>query len=101
MGIVVRDFETIPQSFSLWKSRIKRAFTLFSCSSSTSVDWHGGRGTDLFDESTGFQVLHGLTGQISVNLETIDQDGGGNQLVSSCFLDQLVSSGLVEEDGVV
>ena len=56
---------------------------------------------DDLDQVLVFQFSEGSTGERAVDAETVNQDGGGNELVGGHFLEQLVISGLVEDNGVV
>jgi hypothetical protein len=56
---------------------------------------------DLLDGALLLQVGEGLPGQGSVDLETVDEGGHGNQAVRLDILLELVVGLLVEDDGVV
>ena len=59
----------------------------------------GGRGDEL-DELLLGKVLKTLAGEGDGELETVRDDGGGDDLVLGDFLLELVDDVLVEEDGV-
>ena len=56
---------------------------------------------DETDETLSCEVLDGGSGERSVDLETVDEDRGGDELVSGHFLEELVVGSLVKGDGVV
>ena len=57
--------------------------------------------TDLLDQTLGFQVEEGFASAGTVNLQTINQDGSGDELVGWDLLEHLGVSLLVHDGGVV
>lgn len=53
------------------------------------------------NESLLFKLTKGTTGERASDLETVDQDWRGDQLVSGHFLEQTIVSVLVKDNGVV
>lgn len=74
---------------------------LFLNTSGTSVDPLGAVGGDGSNETRLGQLADSNAGEGSIDAETVDQNGGRNQLVGGDFLHKLVIGGLVEDDGVV
>lgn len=66
-----------------------------------TVDLHLAVCNNLLDDASLLKVSQGLAGQAAVDLETIDEDGNGDQAVGLDILVELVGDGLVEKDGVV
>ena len=58
-------------------------------------------GRDGDDDTLGSQLADSETGKGAADAETVNQDGGGDQLVGGDLLHELVVGGLVEDDGVV
>ena len=56
---------------------------------------------DLLDLAVGLEVLEGFPGERTVDLETIDEGGNGDQAVRLDILVELVGDVLVEDDGVL
>lgn len=56
---------------------------------------------NLLDVTLLLEVSEGLAGKRAVDLETVDQGGDGDQTVGLNILVELLSSGLVEDDGVL
>lgn len=56
---------------------------------------------DLLDLSLLLEVGESLAGKAAVDLETVDEGGDGDQTVGLNILVELLSSGLVEDDGVL
>lgn len=56
---------------------------------------------DLLDLTLLLEVGEGLAGKRTVDLETVDQSGDGDQAVRLDVLVELLRGGLVEDDGVV
>jgi hypothetical protein len=56
---------------------------------------------DLLDEALLLEIFHGEARERAVDLQSIDQDGDGDETVGLDILLQLVGGGLVEDDGVV
>jgi len=65
------------------------------------VDPLGTVGGDGDNDTLGSQLADSEAGKGAADAETIDQDGGRNQLVGGDLLHELVVGGLVEDDGVV
>lgn len=56
---------------------------------------------DLLDLALLLEVGESLTGKASVDLQTVDQGGDGDQTVRLDVLVELLGGGLVEDNGVV
>ena len=56
---------------------------------------------DLLDLAVRLEVLEGFPGERTVDLETIDEGGNGDQAVRLDILVELVGDVLVEDDGVL
>lgn len=69
--------------------------------SGAGVDPLGTVGGNGDNETLSSQLADSETGKGTVDAETVDQDGGRNQLVGGDLLHELVVGGLVENDGVV
>ena len=69
--------------------------------SERTVDDALGVADDLLDLAVGLEVLEGFPGERTVDLETIDEGGNGDQAVRLDILVELVGDVLVEDDGVL
>jgi hypothetical protein len=56
---------------------------------------------DLLDLAVSLEVSKSLAGKATVDLETIDEGGDGDQTVGLNILLELLGGGLVENDGVL
>jgi len=56
---------------------------------------------NLLDHTLLLQIPHGLAGNGTVYLQTIDEDGNGDETVRLDILLELVCGGFVEDDSVV
>jgi hypothetical protein len=56
---------------------------------------------DALDQTLLFQHSQSTTSNGAIDTETIDDDGGGDELGSGDFLMQLIQGLLVEGDGIV
>ena len=56
---------------------------------------------NLTAETLGHELVDGTAGERAVDLQTLGNDRGGDQLVGGDFLEELLIGGLIEEDQVV
>lgn len=68
---------------------------------SPGVDGLSGVSGNLTDETLGHELVDGTAGERAVDLQTLGNDRGGDQLVGGDFLEELLIGGLIEEDQVV
>jgi len=74
---------------------------LSNSSSGTSVDLQAGRVADLLDQTLSLQIQESLASARTVDLQAVDEDGGGDELVGGNLLDHLGVGLLVHDGGVV
>jgi len=74
---------------------------LITSCGSPGVDVLGRVGNHLLDLSFLVKFFQGEPGKRSINLEAIDEHGGGDNFVLGYFLQDFVEGFLVESDGVV
>jgi hypothetical protein len=66
-----------------------------------TVNTQLGVANNLLDLTLLLEVLQGLPGKGTVDLQAVDEDGDGDETVGLDILGELVGGGLVEDDGVV
>lgn len=66
-----------------------------------TVDLHLAMSDDRLDHALLLELLDGLASERAVDLHSVDQDGNGDEAVGLDILVQLLSGGLVEQDGVL
>lgn len=56
---------------------------------------------DLLDLAVGLELSKSLAGERAVDLQSVDEDGNGDEAVGLDILVETLSKGLVEDDGVL